>query len=59
LSYLSNKKYFEGVLEAYKYRNQEIAFTKLEDNFYESISEIKEKIIKTHDNLYKVSKGYH
>lgn len=59
LSYLSNKEYFEGVLEAYKYSNQEIAFTKLEDNFDESILEIKEKIIKTHDNLYKVSKEYH
>ncbi|WP_288221636.1 DUF6161 domain-containing protein [uncultured Clostridium sp.] len=59
LSYLSNKEYFEGVLEAYKYSNQEIAFTKLEDNLAESILEIKEKIIKTHDDLYKVSKDYH
>ena len=59
LSNISNKEYFKGVLEAYKYRNQEIAFTKLEDNFDESILDIKEKIIKTHDNLYKVSKEYH
>lgn len=59
LNSLSNKEYFEGVLEAYKYRNQEIAFTTLEDNFDESILDIKEKIIKTHDNLYKVSKEYH
>ena len=57
-SYLSNKEHFEGVLEAYRYRNQEIEFTKLEDNFDESIMEIKEKIIRTHDNLYKISKEY-
>lgn len=59
LSNISNKEYFEGILEAYKYKNQEIAFTKLEDNFDESILDIKEKIIKTHDNLYRVSHEYH
>ena len=59
LSNISNKEYFEGILEAYKYKNQEIAFTKLEDNFDESILNIKEKIIKTHDNLYRVSQEYH
>lgn len=59
LSNISNKEYFEGILEAYKYKNQEIAFTKLEDNFNESILDIKEKIIKVHDNLYRVSQEYH
>lgn len=57
-SYISNKEYFEGILEAYKYRNQEIAFTKVVDNFDDSVLEIKEKIIRTHDNLYKISKVY-
>lgn len=59
LSNISNKEYFKGLLEAYKYTNQEIAFTKLEDKFDESILDVKGKIIKTHDNLYKVSKEYH
>lgn len=59
LSNVSDKKYFKGILEAYKYENQEVAFTKLEDNFNESILDIKEKIIKVHDNLYRVSQEYH
>lgn len=55
---ITNRNYFEGVLEAYKYRNKEIAFTIVDEGKEEKFLDIKQKIFNTHDELSSLTKEY-